>query len=88
MKPCLSDQDSELVLMLVLQLLNFFFIAEDQRLILASNDPISVIDVGHLCILSIQLFCVIDDKRGKIALLQSFENSSLLIRVKATSVDM
>lgn len=76
------------MLMLVLQLLYFLLIAEDECLILASNDPESVIDIGHLRVLSIQFFSVIDDEGGKVTFLESFEYSSLFVGVKATGVDM
>lgn len=76
------------MLMLVLQLLYFLLMAEYQCLVLASNDPEPVIDIGHLSVLSIQFFSVIDDEGGKIAFLESFEYSSLFVGVKATGVDM
>lgn len=44
-KPSFSDQYSEFVLMFVLQLLYLLLMAEDQRFVLASNDPKPVEDI-------------------------------------------
>lgn len=74
--------------MLVLQLLYFLLIAEDECLVLASNNPEPVKNIGHLRVLSIQFFSVIDDEGGKVAFLESFEYPSLFVGVKAAGVDM
>ena len=74
--------------MFVLQLLYLLLMTEDQCFVLASNDPKFVIDIGHLRVLSVQFLSVIDDEGSKVAFLESFEYSSLLVGVKATGVDM